>query len=1466
MNPTIPTVPQVTRALGRTRRQRAAKLADLVDPMGRIGPRFLAWVDGQDVELELDSHGAVAIQACTCGAPRCKHVDAAWLAIARDPDAFDYEIDDALVVDLRDSWDDDHELPDLPTTSLDPTRPAAGQSFTEHLERIEMNAVALAARQARLRPEQQDALIDWEDHSLLEPRAKALGVVMGEDVPVSGPDLVALVDRQGLGDLLDSSVHGLLADHLHGDVVTLSVWGGAAMHEAIRDAATSGRGSAYDRRMLSAFQQVWFQTWLDRQSFSQREQAILDTPAAGPLAPTIETFVQRYRQMTAELEAGAVASAHRDARYTLDAASGHIMMKPSTSAGCPSWDPTVTIHLIGEQAGTVRCGCPGAPPRGCATRAKALLDAIVLLRDPDAAGLNPQQLHEICSRPPWTQASDALIAAAGAPDAADDKQLGWELIFEHWGTLMVRPVLTRPFKTKPGWRCFRASDQDVASRLHTVHRPEDRVAFGAWMQGNEATLQAGPELLVDNPLLVHDKALVDVHEGRLTLRWAGGRQPGSLRPEVLLNGVVASRTLLRDIARRCLLGDGVTWTWSADRSLLVMRQDARLLRALAELPEDEDWPAEAFARIAPALPMLSRHIDIDLDDGVDVARESAQARPVLSLELTALGGLRLQIGIRAVAGGEILMPGRGPEQLWQDRDGLLMLERDFAEEQARTAALAERLGVDAEQARRGVVLRDAEQIAHAAAQAAEISLDDVEILWKGKPLQVAKASTADLTVSVSGRGAWLEIGARVQTEAGAIELLALREALRLGQRHVVIDKTRWLALADDLVERLRLLDDRAEQAEGALKVPRLMAEALLDAESAGATLRGNKGWRALREQIDAARRSQPAIPAGLRAELRPYQAEGVRWMLRRAAWSPGAVLADDMGLGKTVQALAVLLHRQAEGPALVVAPTSVGFGWLREAARFAPDLDVASYRGPDRASLLDDLGAGRVLVTSWDLLARDREQLCAVQWGTVVLDEAQAIKNPQTKRAKAARKLDAGFVLSLTGTPLENHVGELWSLMQVTVPGLLPGRQRFRERFENPIVRRNAPGAKASLARLVHPFLLRRTKGAVATDLPERIEIPVPVELGPTERNLYEAARLDAIDRIADGEDGRFHVLAALTRLRQLACHPRLVLDSAGPDSAKLDTLRELLRELREGDHKALVFSQFTSHLAIVRAALERDGLRICYLDGSTPAEERQRQVDSFQRGGADVFLISLKAGGTGLTLTAATYVFHLDPWWNPAVENQATDRAHRIGQTEPVTVYRLVAQDTVEEHIVALHDRKRALADALISGADGGASLGVDELVAIIRGEEIAPGEHRAPAPAPVPQLAVETQAAEPDAPAPQAAIAERADTTTEDSVDDPLSGWLDRFRQHIDEQLHSQAIQKPLTARNYRLAAENLVAFVRATDRRVCAAADLTTAFADYAEALQAGRSPVGRRTDLVFGKPAINRWRRLLESAER
>ncbi len=481
--------------------------------------------------------------------------------------------------------------------------------------------------------------------------------------------------------------------------------------------------------------------------------------------------------------------------------------------------------------------------------------------------------------------------------------------------------------------------------------------------------------------------------------------------------------------------------------------------------------------------------------------------------------------------------------------------------------------------------------------------------------------------------------------------------------------------------------------------------------------RGGEALRALGRQLREAGDTIPpaALPEGFSGTLRPYQAQGVDWLQFLRGAGIGAVLADDMGLGKTVQTLAHLVIEQAEGrldrPALIVCPTSLVPNWAAEVERFAPGLRLLVLHGPARRERFCDIPAHDLVITSYALISRDAEVLTAQDWHIVVLDEAQMIKNPAAETTKLVAGLKGQQRLCLSGTPLENHLGELWSLFNFLAPGFLGSSKSFRSRYRMPIEKRGDETRRALLARRVRPFLLRRTKEEVATDLPPKTEIVEQVELEPAQRAIYESIRLAMHERVrkAIAERGLARsgiiILDALLKLRQACCDPRLLkiasVKRTKPGSAKLERLMELLLTLLDEGRRVLVFSQFTSMLELIIPRLDDADISFALLTGDTI--DRRTPIHRFQSGEVPVFLLSLKAGGKGLNLTAADTVIHYDPWWNPAVEDQATDRAHRIGQSKPVFVHRLVTIDTIEQKMEVLKARKRALVAGILDAERGG-------------------------------------------------------------------------------------------------------------------------------------------------------------------
>ncbi len=750
-----------------------------------------------------------------------------------------------------------------------------------------------------------------------------------------------------------------------------------------------------------------------------------------------------------------------------------------------------------------------------------------------------------------------------------------------------------------------------------------------------------------------------------------------------------------------------------------------LLRTeLEEVLLDFDTANQLAVNAAKVDPLIPVELPLQLAGPL----EPIDAEMVIELRPRVGAGVKVALVMHDERFPSLLTPGAAPQTVTcLTPEGPVRLGRDLTAEKTRAEQIATEFALNqysGDGAFRWVAETDGDSLdllgrLHAAGE------DAPRIIWpEGESIRVrGEITPSSLRVQIDDRRDWFGITGSISLDGQDVPLADILKAVQENRSLVRVGDREFAKISDEFRRRLQQLGDSVVSERGTLKVADAAVPAVQDLIGEDVLLEATARWHESIDKLQSLADWTPEQPERLEVDFRDYQLDGYRWLAKLSRWGVGGVLADDMGLGKTVQTLGVLCDRAAGGPALVIAPTSVGDNWVRETNRFAPELNPILYRDSDREELIKSAKPGDLVIVSYQLLQRDAKRFASRSWWTLVLDEAQFIKNAQTKTSQSIRKIDADWRIGLSGTPLENHLGELWSLFRTLSPGLLGSWDRFRNRFAEPIERHRDDERRQSLARLVQPFILRRTKDKVLKELPPRTEITLQAELSPAERKLYEDARLAAVAELAGANladktegDRRIRTLAWLTKLRQLACHPRLVDKTWTKGSAKLDVLIELVDELRDEDHRALVFSQFVKHLDVVRKSLDEKGISYQYLDGSTPAKERQRRVDAFQQGDGDLFLISLKAGGTGLNLTAADYVIHLDPWWNPAVEDQATDRAHRIGQVRPVTVYRLVAQGTIEEQILQMHADKRELVAGVLDGTDRAAKLNTADLIDLIK------------------------------------------------------------------------------------------------------------------------------------------------------
>ena len=749
------------------------------------------------------------------------------------------------------------------------------------------------------------------------------------------------------------------------------------------------------------------------------------------------------------------------------------------------------------------------------------------------------------------------------------------------------------------------------------------------------------------------------------------------------------------------------------------------------------FPLEAEQQLREFLPKVSDVVEVhsDLVEG-GTTLEHRDGSPQLCLQALPQDGAQGHYNVWCLArplpdGKTLFEPGQGLNPCVAEQDGVrYQVRRDIKGERANLTLLQNFFNdndltdqdVDELFADRMPVSLNAESLLMLMDFVRQQS-DSFYLEWpEGGQLNLKAAQPSSWNVALRSKNGWFEVEGEIPIDDETVltvgQLLQLVAASPRGG-FIRLNDTQFLSLSDRLRKQLARLESLTVSNRGHLQISEFHASLLGSALSGELTIKHDKRIDQLQKKIKQSMAQQPDTPKTLKAELRDYQTDGYQWIARMTGWGAGVCLADDMGLGKTVQTIAFLLHTADKGPALVAAPASVVLNWRRELQRFAPSLHVEVLNtAADRKDMVEQAAAGDVVLTTYGLFVNEDEVLCSKQWNTVCLDEAHVIKNRQTKTSAVVMRLQATHRIILTGTPVQNHLGELWNLFQFANPGLLGSHEQFRQKYIVPIELQDNKERSRQLKRIVSPFMLRRTKQEVIEELPDKTEVNLPVELSDDELAVYEVIRRRAKQLLEDEPSGAgvsVNTLAEITRLRQAACSAELVEKNWSGECSKLNALSDLLQEIVDGGNAVLVFSQFTSFLAMVRQRLDKQKQPYLYLDGAVPVRQRDQLVQQFQRGECPVFLISLKAGGLGLNLTGANYVIHLDPWWNPAIEQQATDRAYRIGQRQNVTVYHLISQHTIEEKILRLHQTKRNLADAMLEGTSESHKLTSKELLAMI-------------------------------------------------------------------------------------------------------------------------------------------------------
>jgi superfamily II DNA or RNA helicase len=995
-----------------------------------------------------------------------------------------------------------------------------------------------------------------------------------------------------------------------------------------------------------------------------------------------------------------------------------------------------TVYFSGGQVSSAQCSC--AVRRGCAHAAALVMAAA----DPDY-GLDvdfepgpAQEPTRGTRRSSWQRSLDSLFDDTDEPgmSAAIESPLAIELTLAQ-GHLLAR--LLQPGRSGTwiygslSWARldsydyhggYRTDHVRLLRELYALYRSRTNNTYYYYGNGDEKQLDLSG---FDSPRLW--PLLDEAGPAGLRLLHGGRREPVGRyeSAEFCLDVTEADGLTIRPVVRigeaesavsRRALGfigspaHGVIYASSAEPFRL-----ARLARPVPAAFSDLSLnggglivpAAEADRFRTGYYPRLRRAVTVISADGTFSPPEVSA--PTLVLQAAYGPGHEVEIGwewLYQVAGAERRAP-LGPGGDYRDQAA----ERTILDALPVAAADTTLSGLDTMRFTTELLplLRDQPGVA-------------VEVAGDPADYREAPAVIAVSADERTGDTDWFDLSVTITVDGQSVPFTDVFRALSRDDSHLLLLDGTYFSLEKPELRTLKKLIEEARalrDPDGPLTISRFQASLWEELTALGVVGRQAKAWQEQARALLTALTPEPVDPpATVNARLRPYQLDGFRWLAFLWQHRLGGILADDMGLGKTLQTLTLISHaRQADRdrpPFIIVAPTSVVPNWAAEAARFTPDLTVATVtsRGPR----LSKLRAGAdAIVTSYALLRLDIEDYADYEWSGLILDEAQYTKNHQSQTYQCARKLPAQIKIAITGTPLENNLMELWSLLSITAPGLFPNPDRFKEYYVTGIEKKRDTELLAQLRRRVRPLMLRRTKEQVASDLPAKQEQVLDVELHPRHRRLYQThlqrERQKILGLIDDMNTHRFTILRSLTLLRQLSLHPALV-DTGHGDipSAKIEVLIEQLGDVIAGGHRALVFSQFTSFLAHVRHRLAAEGIDHCYLDGST--RDRASVLNAFKSGTAPVFLISLKAGGFGLNLTEADYCFMLDPWWNPATEAQAIDRTHRIGQTRNVMVYRLIAKDTIEEKVMALKARKAELfASVLDEGGAFGGSLTAEDI-----------------------------------------------------------------------------------------------------------------------------------------------------------
>lgn len=1021
-----------------------------------------------------------------------------------------------------------------------------------------------------------------------------------------------------------------------------------------------------------------------------------------PSNPILKKILEQALQQRARLRQSISPRSKKDRRTQklwLDVKHQRLQYKEETIAWCGegNW-AELFIYLDGRQR-MVTCNCLNGKQGRCRLGLSAIDQTIEMLTDSMHLPMHTRIIKEL-GTPKWErdlQLLDPILESAEL--CRPGESLGWRIKETKQG-IEIESVWC--IQTKSGWKHRKANIDDIIQHGgYFEHRHDDLIAN--LVQG------FNPKLLSNIMLLLQDHPRFFVGTKSNNIGNIESIEP-SLHLQQMPVGV-EWKIMIKDVeifpkdfeTRHYTL---MSWFEFSEDTFRYAKLNNKIKILIEKLSHtNKIIPNDAITALFQRLSKIEQILPLHLDP--QLLGESIQPdnRPTIRVTSTGQQNLRLEFVVKPTQQKSYQI-GTGIETIYlfnQENQSFGYCSRNLSEEIHQADRLRSTLHLPYKDNYQWTVTTASEIFETLLILQRLPPAHHQRIEWLSNQPIIQHTSLEHLSIDVLNTEQTLELQGGITIEDTHLNLWDILPAIRQNNPYLLVKGHIWYSIAKDFRDRLRTLADIIQPQEEHLYVRDshiITLNNILQTEDTESPL-------VLKEKL---RNIQPIILSdqSFHYTLRPYQIEGVKWMLNLKQWTSGCILADEMGLGKTIQVINFLheIQDNSQKKTLVIAPKSTHGHWMKELTTCLEDWTIIQYSGPERVELLQSPFSKQCLIMTYDVMVRDIEHLLQESYATIIFDEAQYLKNPQASRFKSANLLQADFSLALTGTPIENSLLDLWSIFQIVLPKHLGSWGQFKKRFIVPIEAGNRYRLE-DLKKIIKPFLLRRQKEDVALDLPEKLEVNEFISLSTFEQDTYDQLKIQAKNIIRENpQQAKFLVLSLLTKLRQVCCHRGLVIDSASDHSSKLDRAMEIINGLHQDNRKVLVFSQFVQLLKHMKTRLENANIEFCYLDGSTHSDKRQSEIDRFQETDVTVFLISLKAGGSGINLTKATEVIHLDPWWNPAVEDQASDRAHRIGQLQTVTVIRLVAENTIESQILRLQQEKRHIAQDILSDSISKLSL----------------------------------------------------------------------------------------------------------------------------------------------------------------